>query len=179
VEEKYKSKHRVPSSRLQGWDYGSHGLYYITICTKDRVSYFGEIAPGEEGAYLTMSAIGEVENANWLKIPEYHHYVVLDEFIIMPNHLHGILFINNPDKTTWAVNKYGPQSKNLASIIRGFKSSVKAYSTTNNLEFAWQKRFFDRVIRTEKEYQNVRTYIYNNPDQWLLNGDNFDNLYIP
>jgi len=95
----------------------------------------------------------------------------------MPDHFHGILFINKPEKITWAVNKFGPQRNNLASIIRGFKASVKQFSTINNLEFCWQPGYYDRVIRNEKEHLNIRNYIINNPDQWYLNGEDSKNLF--
>lgn len=93
--------------------------------------------------------------------------------------MHGILFINKPDKISWYLNKFGAQSKNLASILRGYKSSVKTYATTNDIEFAWQPRYYDRVIRNDKEYLNIKNYIRDNPDQWYLNGDNFENLFNP
>jgi REP element-mobilizing transposase RayT len=185
-ENKYKNKYRVPSVRLNGWDYGSHGLYFVTICTKDRIPYFGEIveSPIETLnretqciASLHASQIGEIAYNNWLNIPKYHPYVELDDFVIMPDHVHGILFLNKPSKADWLPNKFGSQSQNLASIIRGYKASIKQYTTINNIEFSWQPRYYDRVIRDEKEYQNIRGYIYDNPDNWLLNKDNFENLY--
>jgi putative transposase len=183
-EEIYKNKYRIPYVRLNGWDYGSHGLYFVTICTQDRISYFGEIkndsmqsSETQSIASLHKSPIGEIAHDNWLKIPSFHPYVELDEFIIMPDHIHGIIFLNKPNKVDWQVNKFGSQSQNLASIIRGYKASVKTYATTNNIGFVWQSRYYDRVIRNEKEYQNIREYIYNNPDNWYLNRDNLENLY--
>ncbi|MDR3693085.1 transposase [Mucilaginibacter sp.] len=205
MEGKYRNKYNISSSRLSNWDYGSNGIYFVTICTKDRVHYFGEI--GEIGnadvqsvseaqssetqssetqsletqsiASLRMTEIGEVAFNNWLNIPAFHPYVELDDFVIMPDHMHGILFINKPDKTIWELNKFGAQSKNLASILRGYKSSVKTYATTNDIEFSWQSRYYDRIIRNEKEYHNIKGYIKNNPDQWFQNGDNFENLFNP
>jgi|SRR6185312_7516559 len=209
--DKFKGKFRIASTRLPGWDYGSHGLYYITICTKDRVHYFGDIVQNHvethnyaslqnknidtdthnyaslqnknigtdthNYASLRMTSIGEIAHKNWLDIPNHFPFVELDAFVVMPNHLHGILFINKPYKVDWQPNKFGSQSQNLASITRNYKGSVKAYATTNNIEFAWQPRYYDRIIRNEKEYINVREYIWNNPYNWLLNGDNEDNLY--
>jgi putative transposase len=176
MEEKYLNKYRTLSTRLPGWDYGSHGLYFITISTKNKVRYFGEIenndVPETQSiASLQITDIGKIANEHWLNIPQYHPYVELDEFVIMPDHMHGILFINKPDKVDWELNKFGHQSKNLASIIRGYKSSVKQYATLNNIEFYWQPKYYDRVIRNEKEYQQISEYIYNNPENWLLNKD--------
>lgn len=177
MEDKFKSKYRISSARMRNWDYGSHGLYYITICTKNRINYFGEINSEQNVASLKKTPIGEVAFNNWLSIPNHFAFIELDEFIIMPNHVHGIIFINKPDKINWETNKFGVQSQNLASVIRGYKSSIKAYSTTNNIEFEWQPRYYDHVIRDQNEYNNIRDYIFKNPEQWLLNGDNKDNLY--
>lgn len=94
--------------------------------------------------------------------------------------MHSILFINKPDKSNWQLNQFGPQSRNLASIIRGFKASVKRYANLNNINFEWQSGYYDRVIRNEKEYHNIKQYIYNNPEQWLLNDgiDNHENFLL-
>jgi putative transposase len=184
MEEKYKNKYRATSARLAGWDYGSHGLYFITICTKDRVPYFGEIETGQTQnketqsiASLRMTDIAKIAYDNWLQIPAFHPYVEVDAFVIMPDHIHGILFINKPDKLSWDVNKFGAQRNNLASIIRGYKSSVKQFAMLNSLGFAWQPGYYDRVIRNQREYENIIQYIYDNPDQWLLNKDNLENLF--
>jgi len=248
MDDQFKHKYRVSSARMPCWDYGSHGLYYITICTKDRINYFGEIVSGYDAetqgletqnlaslrkkisghtvetqdvasppetiqehtvetqdfaspretiqghdaetqdsetqnletqhlASLRKTVIGEIAYNNWLDIPNHFPFIELDEFVVMPNHMHGILFINRPDKIDWQANKFGSQSRNLASVIRGYKSSVKTYATINTTEFHWQPRYYDRVIRDEKEYLNVREYIINNPAQWLLNGDNEKDLY--
>jgi len=192
--DKYKNKYRVSSARLTGWDYGSNALYYITICTENRLHYLGEIiseqvvnedysetqnSETQNIASLQKTPIGEIAYNNWLEIPNHFSFVELDEFVIMPNHIHGILYINKPGKVDWQINKFGIQSQNLASVLRGYKASMKTYATTNNIEFGWQPRYYDHIIRNEKEYLNIRGYIINNPEQWLLNGDNEDNLYKP
>jgi len=162
--EKFRDKYRIPSARLQDWDYASPCLYFITICTKGHHPYFGQIvetqnfaSPGQDGqnenintsqkdnvpslqnrphvnvpntetqnfASLQSSIIGDIANQYWLKIPEHFPFVELDEYVVMPNHVHGILFLNKPDYDTWQPNKFGPQSKNLGSVIRGYKAGVK------------------------------------------------------
>ena len=85
----------------------------------------------------------------------------------MPNHVHGIISINKPIREKWQPNKFGTQSQNLGSIIRGFKAGVKKYSTLNNIDFKWQPRFYDTIIRDEKHLNNVRQYIINNPKKWI------------
>ncbi len=83
----YRNKYRIDSTRLKGWDYSSPGYYFITICTKDRECFFGEII--KEKMYL--SEIGEIAHRYWAEIPNHFNNVVLDEFVIMPNHVHGII----------------------------------------------------------------------------------------
>jgi putative transposase len=185
MEEKYKNKYRTTSARLKGWDYGSQGLYFITICTKDRVHYFGEIIENpvdteiQKTAFLHETEIGNVAHDYWLQISKYFPFVELDEFVIMPDHIHGVLFINKPNKTDWQPNKFGVQIQNLAVVIRGYKSAVKKYANENAIGFAWQAGYYDRVIRNEKEYQNIGQYIYNNPEQWLLNSGVDDDDIFP
>jgi putative transposase len=177
MEDKFKNKYRISSTRLSTWDYGSHGSYFVTICTEKRVQYFGDIIQNENqsetqnAALLRPTEIGSIAIKNWLAIPEHFGFVELDEFTVMPNHVHGILFINKPDKIDWEPNKFGVQSQNLGSVLRGYKASVKAFATTDGIEFGWQAKFHDRVIRNEQELRNIRQYIFNNPQQWLLNGD--------
>ena len=102
----------------------------------------------------------------------------MDEHVIMPNHLHGILFINKPDHNEWQPNKYGPQSLNLGSIIRGFKAGVKTFATGNKIEFEWQARYYDHIIRTENDLKNIRQYIIDNPIKWKYDRNNVENLMM-
>jgi len=89
--EKFKNKYRTESTRLQYWDYSSPGYYFITICTKNRINYFGEIENGR----MNRNKIGDFAQKFWLEIPNHFFNVTLNEFIIMPNHIHGIVVINN------------------------------------------------------------------------------------
>jgi len=142
-------------------------MYFVTVCTKGNRHFFGQIVDGE----FQPSAIGEVAKTEWLKTatlrPDMN--LTLDEFVIMPNHFHGIIFIgeNLYNCTESGDNKFGAQSKNLASIIRGFKMAVTTFARKNNIVFAWQERFHDHIIRDNDALQNIRAYIYNNPANWL------------
>ena len=171
---KYLNKYRIASTRLQTWDYGSKAFYFITICTKNREKYFGEIvtADAQNVASLQPTLIGSIAQRNWKEIPFHFPFVELDEFVVMPNHIHGILFFNPPWLDDWTTNKFGPQSKNLASVIRGYKAAVKTFSTMNQIEFGWQSRFHDRVIHSSRELSNIRQYIINNPQNWHADKDN-------
>jgi putative transposase len=180
--------------RLRGWDYSAEGYYFVTICTEERKNYFGKI----DQAKVILSPIGIMAEKFWLAIPEHFPFVELDRFIIMPNHIHGIIKINNytacvgtqdfafNNKRTQDFaflqnnyqNKFAPQSKNLSSIIRGFKIGVKKYATMNNLNFSWQTRFFDRVLRNEQELNGARDYIDYNPDKWQWDNIKPEGLYM-
>ena len=91
MNEKYQNKYRISSARLQSWDYGWVGEYFITICTKDRLHHFGKIVNGE----MILSNIGVIANLMWYEIRNHQKNVELGEFIVMPNHVHGILILNN------------------------------------------------------------------------------------
>jgi putative transposase len=99
--DKYLNKYRIPSARLQNWDYGTNGAYFITICTQNRVHYFGNIVQ----AQLIPSEMGEIAEKNWFMIPQYFPYVELGNFVVMPNHVHGILIINKPAETRFIASQ--------------------------------------------------------------------------
>ncbi|MBR6250674.1 MAG: hypothetical protein IKR17_05710 [Bacteroidales bacterium] len=88
---KYKNKYRIPSTRLQNWDYGWEAIYFVTICTKDRIHYFGEIDNGE----MKLSPIGAIADVLWYELRNHFDNIELDAFVVMPNHIHGIIAINN------------------------------------------------------------------------------------
>ena len=165
----YKSRYRIPSARLINWDYGSPGLYFVTINTKNRESYFGEIVANVETqnfASLRPSPLGMIARHSWNEIPDHFPFIELDEYVIMPDHVHGIVLINKPEYNDWHVNKFGPQSKNLGSVIRGFKVGVKKYAVENKIYFEWQSRYYDHIIRSENELNRIREYIIQNPSQY-------------
>ena len=191
--EKYKNKYRIPSARLQNWDYGWNGAYFITICTHNREHYFGKIINNK----MELSEIGILAEKYWYEIPQHFPFVKLGEFVVMPNHIHGIIIIdktNNGETTVvetqnfaslqqrqqrqqyqppLSKNKFGPQSQNLASIIRGYKIGVTKNAKKINPMWKWQSRYYDHIIRNEKSFQNISNYIINNPLNW--NGDKFNN----
>ena len=163
---KFQNKYRIPSARLQNWDYGSNAAYFVTICTQNRECFLGDILDG----IMELSEIGEMAEKYWLEIPNHFPFIFLDCYIIMPNHIHGIIEIKCRDAkfcvSTGNENKFGPQSKNLASIIRGFKTGVKKYATINKINFVWQKSFYEHIIRGENDLNRVREYIRLNPLNW-------------
>ena len=184
--DKYQNKYRISSARLQHWDYGSDALYFVTICTQNREHYFGEIADGK----MQLSETGKMSHRFWFEIPNHFPFVQLGEFVVMPNHVHGIIIIDKtgydgdvrndanvetqnfaslPPQTTTPPtrgNIFGPQSQNLASIIRGYKIGVTKFARNNNIPFSWQSRFHDHIIRNHESFQRISNYIINNPVNW-------------
>jgi len=175
MSDKYKGRYRIESARLKNWDYGWNAAYFVTICTHGREHYFGDIINGR----MQLSEIGHLANKYWSEIPKHFPFVELDSFVVMPNHVHGIVIINKPNDERYVEtqnfaslpsesrNKFGPQSKNLASIIRGFKIGVTKNARIINADFAWQSRYYDHIIRNDESLFRIRDYIKNNPLKWM------------
>lgn len=191
MSDKFQNKYRIPSARLQGYDYGQNGAYFITICTQNRVHFFGEIVDNE----MRLNELREIVEKEWIRTLELRPDMNLEmgEFVVMPNHFHAIIIIGenqyntqrtdngNGDgcccrdamhriSTTTTIteykNKFAPQSKNLASIVRGFKSSVTTNARKIHADFGWQSRFHDHIIRDSESFGRIQTYIENNPKKW-------------
>ena len=144
------------STRLSSWDYGSNGKYFVTINTDNKNPYFGQI----RSSVLVCSEIGDYAVQCWKLIPELYPFVELDAFILMPDHLHGILCFGKKERSAWQPNQFGPQIQNLAAVVRGFKSAVTSFARANSIDFHWQPRYFDRVIRSDNELNLIRDFDY-------------------
>ena len=168
---------RRSSLRLAQYDYTQTGAYFITICTKDRKNIFGKINNG----LMLLNNIGEIVQQEWQQLADVRHNVELDEFIVMPNHFHAILFITDqgegtasraPTEDTPRKRSFGkPVPGSLSSIIGGFKSGASKrinQSTNFNSAGIWQRSFFDHVIRTDASLARIREYIVTNPLRWEL-----------
>ena len=176
--------HRFPrwhrrSIRLRGHDYSSPGAYFITICTHDRLPLFGQVNDGK----MVVNEYGEIARECWNAIPEHFPHVELDVFIIMPNHIHGIIWIvdinNNAGNNVGAqqccaptyrgVTPHNVRPGSLGAIIRSFKSAVTR--RINALRDhpgmpVWQRNYFDHIIRTPQTLDAIRQYIIENPIRW-------------
>lgn len=173
METKFKNTYRIETTWLKNWDYGSRGFYFVTICTKSKQPYFGQIVNDARSQKMdnnvhSYTQIGDIANTYWSEIPKHFPFVELDAFVVMPDHIHGILFLNRPKYESWRTNSFKPQSENLASVVRGFKAAVKKYAVSNRLEFDWQPRYYDHVIHSEAELNAIRQYITDNPGKWLM-----------
>jgi len=190
----HNNRHITKSIRLKTWDYRTPWWYFVTIATKNHKDYFGQIVNGE----MKLNRLGVMVNQKWLKIAELRKNVELDYYVIMPNHFHRVIVLNyiidnsgklllQADKfleeqielnnTKLFYSKISPKPNSLSSIIRSFKSSVtKSANELNLTEFAWQPRFYDRIIRNEKKLFNIRNYIEQNPLKWKLEKNYPENM---
>jgi len=170
----YKGKSR----RMPNWDYAGKGSYFITFCVHNRECLFGHI----KNQTMILNEFGEIAFHEWKKSGILRSELELREFVIMPNHIHGII-IMKPGITKLISNKQQKglvrKPKSISSFIAGYKSSVtskinkiiEAKGTSipiyNNENKLWQNNYHDHVIRNQEEYQKIKYYILNNPKLWL------------
>ena len=159
------------SNRLQTYDYSHAGYYFVTICTHNRVNYFGEIDRDQ----MELSNIGQIAKDCWQHIPEHFENTALDEFVVMPNHIHGIIIlVGDADLRPLQQQTAERSDMYLSKIIHGFKSSVSRIIKRRWKDhiFAWQRSFYDHVIRSDESLDDIRTYIKNNPMNWESDKEN-------
>ena len=165
--------HHRRSIRLQGYDYSQNGAYFVTVCTQNKECLFGEIV----GVKMAMNDAGAIAYDEWVKTSEMRENIKLDEFVVMPNHIHGIIIIHNVVDCSRGtmhraptVERFGnPTSNSVPTIIRGFKSAVtKQINVIRNMPGipVWQRNYFEHIIRDEESLWKIREYIVNNPTNW-------------
>ncbi len=177
----YDETYRIESTRLSGWDYTQAGYYFVTICCKNRENFFGAIRDG----LMHDSALAQIIAEEWQKTPEIRQHVRLDEWIIMPNHVHGILIftesVETPQtgKTPHRGVSTGLQTNSLGAVIGQFKSvCTKRIWKAGYTHFGWQARFYDRILRDDDALFKARQYIRTNPLRWEIDQNNPANLYM-
>ena len=165
--------HHRRSIRLQGYDYSGEGAYFVTICSYKRECIFSTVGAGLASALHSKPIIqlkdpGKIILKIWNKIPERFENVLIDDLVIMPNHIHGILFIEKSDKRVDA-----RPTPTLGDIICSFKSECVTeyfkYIKDNNLLSSckiWQRNYYEHIIRNDRELNTYRRYILNNPGKW-------------
>ena len=161
------SKHRK-SCRLKEYNYSSWGYYFVTICTKDRIDCFGEIKDG----LMILNQYGEIAKTKWVEIPQHFDCVQLDQFVVMSNHVHGIIIINSDINNVGNRHACSLQEQRkyqrLPVIVGAYKAAVSKLIrqlTHEGWNFQWQKSYYDHIIRHERSLNNIREYINQNVSQ--------------
>ncbi len=160
----HREKPTRRSLRLRHYDYASPGAYFITVCAYRGACLFGYIADGG----MRLNALGTLVETCWHALPTHYPHVELDAFVVMPNHVHGIL----------ALADEAPKGHGLPEIVRAFKT----FSSRRVNEMrgrrgtsAWQRGYYEHVIRNERSLGRIRDYIESNPRRWALDRENPEN----
>nr|HEV7953398.1 transposase [Candidatus Acidoferrales bacterium] len=170
------------SIRWRGYDYSSAGIYFVTICAFERREIFGSISSG----VLVPSLESRIVSEQWFDLPNHHVGLELDAFVVMPNHVHGLLILNSPkskaieksangDGEVGAGLRPARRNSSVSAIIRAFKtfsaSKMNSQRGTKG-QPVWQRNYFERVVRDGKELQKVQAYIGENPARWEFDHEN-------
>lgn len=186
--DKFLGKYRKQSARAMWHDYDG-GLYFVTICTKDRVHYFGEISENE----MHLTEVGQYVVEQIRNVQVHYNYAKIPLWVVMPNHLHAIVIIdgdNIPYKrrvvktldgsmvesrraTTLQQRGIANMQGWLSVVVGGFKSAVTKFANERGIPFAWQTRFHDRIVRDICEMNQIADYIENNVQKWEM-----DKFYV-
>lgn len=176
-------KHHRKSIRLRGYDYSRPGAYFITINVHNRICRFGKIENGQ----MLLSDVGKTAYNNWNAIPDHFDNAQLDAFVIMPNHIHGIMILLE-QQTVGIQNIESLQKpkfhqyqkiipKSVGSILRAYKSSVTMWCNKNDIvDFTWQHNYYEHIIRNDLALNAIRKYILDNPLNWDKDNENPDRI---
>jgi REP element-mobilizing transposase RayT len=158
--------HHRRSIRLRGYDYTQSGVYFVTICTHARAHIFGQIIDGA----VDLSPAGRLLDRCWLALPRHFSFVTIDTYVIMPDHIHGILAIDRPEDHARPAPSTRPHvvPGSLGAIVRTLKSTAARAINRSSGGPIWQRNYYERVVRDDAELQRVRAYIINNPARWRL-----------
>jgi len=157
--------HRRRSIRLQGYDYSQAGLYFITLCCYNKSHLFGKV----ENDQMLLNDAGKIARDEWFKTPEIRPNIALAEFIVMPNHVHGIVVVKYSEENAQStIQRLNGTSHTIGAIVRGYKSVVtrKISLMSASLTTVWQRNYYEHIIRTDESYHNIANYIINNPANW-------------
>jgi len=175
---KFASKYKLKSSRLQNWDYSSPGIYFITICTLNKNNFFGKIINSK----MELSKMGIITKQCLIDIPKHFKNVLLDEYVVMPNHVHILINLSKPSLNSVEThhdaslsikynNYYYHQiairsSQTIPLVVKQFKSAVTHQINPKTIFFAWQSRYHDIIVKNDQEFIKIKNYIINNPTNW-------------
>jgi len=172
-------KHHRRSIRLKEYDYASEGGYFVTLVTNQRQHLFGEVVDGE----MRLTVFGRIAREEWFETQRLRPNVELlvDEFVVMPNHIHGIIWLHEDASYTTLVRAYRDTplrspSNSLGAIIRGYKGAVTTKINTLRRvkgEPVWLRNYYEHIIINEKDYENIANYIHDNPVNWGIKDEYF------
>ena len=193
MSDRFNNIYRIPSARAVWHDYDG-GFYHVTICTANRDRYFGRITVGENGNVMELSPIGEYAVEQFRKVQQYYPYAEIPCFIVMPDHIHAIVYLSGRDAIYRVSNRNeninerdamnrvstrggvtgedNPMLRNtLGAVVRGLKARITKFAHENDIPFAWQSRFYDRIIRNQVELNATAKYIEDNLIKWTDDED--------
>lgn len=187
------SKHHRRSIRLKGYDYSQSGAYFVTICAQNWECVLGEAVQG----MIRLSPVGEIASECWLEVPRHFTGIELDEYVIMPNHIHGIVVFNDDISGRGLINQTPTSethtkvaiaedwklmkrpNRTLGKIIRHYKARTSKFvHETGYPEFRWQRNYYEHIIRNENDLNRIRKYIDENPWQWYYDEENPQNIKV-
>jgi putative transposase len=159
-------KTHLRTRRLAKYDYSEPGWYFVTICCRGSTAYFGEIRNG----MMALTDTGCIAHACWNAIPVHEPGVELGAFIVMPNHVHGLIGLRNDhDATGHAPSLQAsclPRPGSLSAIVGSYKSAVTRIARSRGFDFVWQARFHDHIVRNDESLSRINDYIQDNPVLW-------------
>lgn len=161
---------RRKSTHLRHYDYANPGYYFVTICTRDKQCLFGDVVDG----VMRVNQVGVIVDACWRALPDHVAAVALDQYIVMPNHVHGVIRLCEIDGARHA-SPLQEARASLGAVIGSFKSAasrqIRLLPGMTGLS-VWQRNYYEHVIRSESSLHSIREYIANNPAQWALDREN-------
>jgi putative transposase len=194
-------RHRRRSIRLKGYDYSQAGAYFITICTLNRECLFGDLIDSE----MRLNDAGRIVHEEWLRSADLRSYATINELVIMPNHLHGVIVLQERDRRGTArrapttpdiehnavtetinegdaIERFGrPMVGSIPTIVRAVKSAttrrINEHRQTPGSP-VWQRNYYEHIIRNDDELRRIRQYIVDNPAQWALDRENPDAIRV-
>ncbi len=168
------NRHHRRSIRLKGYDYSRAGAYFVTICTQNRAHLFGEVVEGE----MRLNTFGEIVQAVWFDLPHHYGHVQLDAFVVMPNHVHGIIVLTADP--IGAGFKPAPTGRYpLSEVVRAFKTfSARRINHMRGTPGVpvWQRNYYEHIIRNDRELNAIRRYIFDNPQHWYADQYNTERV---
>ena len=153
------------SIRLDGYDYTQPGAYFVTIVTADRVNRFGVIAGGE----MRLNAMGQMVEREWMRLPARFAGLAVDAFVVMPNHVHGVLIIGGSGGGDGDAERPHVDPGSLGAIVRAFKSATTLryhHARGTDPGPLWQRNYFEHIARGPGDLERIRAYILANPTNW-------------